>query len=80
MWPLQSASGMSLHRTSMLLEEVATTDTLLGPEEGTEGVIRVKVSGRSGWVGCLVPWGGQWYLTPGCVPPLGGSMALIRWR
>lgn len=37
MRPLQSASGMSLHRTSMLLEDVAWADTLLGPEEGTGG-------------------------------------------
>lgn len=35
MSPLQSASGMSLHRTIRLLEEVATAEILLGPEEGT---------------------------------------------
>lgn len=42
MRPLQSASGMSLHRTSMLLEDVAWADTLLGPEEGTGGGMTTK--------------------------------------
>lgn len=42
MRPLQSASGMSLHRTSMLLEDVACADTLLGPEEGTGGGMTTK--------------------------------------
>lgn len=42
----------------MLLEEVASADTLLGPEEGTDGVMRVGVRGwiRLGWVLSAAGW------------------------
>lgn len=33
---MRSASGISVQRTSMLLEVVASADTLAGPDEGTE--------------------------------------------
>lgn len=60
MSPLQSASGMSPHRTVRLLEEVATADTLLGPEEGTGGgQQRGSVARGQDWRGTTERLGGQ---------------------